>query len=78
MTKRMTIVFDDEALYTALKVESARTHRPAKDIVATALELFFEATPAEFDALLARSRGRSAKRSAESVDRVLQELGLKH
>ena len=38
MTKRMTIVFDDEGLYTALKVEAARTHRPAKDIVATALE----------------------------------------
>jgi hypothetical protein len=28
MAKRMTIVFDDEELYTALKVEVARSHRP--------------------------------------------------
>jgi len=34
----MTVVFDDEDLYTALKVEAARSHRPAKDIVAEALQ----------------------------------------
>lgn len=37
MPKRMTVVFDDEDLYTALKVEAARTGRHAKDIVAEAL-----------------------------------------
>jgi hypothetical protein len=78
MARRMTIVFDDEELYTALKVEAARTHRPAKDIVAVALEMLFEASKDEQDAILARSRMRSfAKRGGPNVDRVLEELGLK-
>lgn len=38
MARRMTVVFDDEDLYTALKVEAARSHRPAKDIVAEAVQ----------------------------------------
>ena len=33
MSKRMTVVFDDEGLYTALKVEAARNGQHAKDIV---------------------------------------------
>ena len=37
MSKRMTVVFEDEALYTALKVEAARMGRRAKDIVAEAV-----------------------------------------
>ena len=37
MAKRMTVVFDDELLYTKLKVEAARTGRHAKDIVALAV-----------------------------------------
>ena len=37
MSKRMTVVFDDDELYTALKVEAARTGRHAKDIVAEAV-----------------------------------------
>ena len=37
MSKRMTVVFDDEELYTALKVEAARRGCPAKDIVADAV-----------------------------------------
>jgi hypothetical protein len=78
MAKRMTIVFDDEELYTALKVEAARTHRPAKDIVADALELLFEATQDEHDAIRTRSRMKTfARRGGPDVDRMLQELGLK-
>ena len=37
MSRRMTVVFDDDELYTALKVEAARTGRHAKDIVAEAV-----------------------------------------
>ena len=37
MSKRMTVVFDDETLYRDLKVEAARTGRHAKDIVAEAV-----------------------------------------
>lgn len=43
MAKRMTVIFEDEALYTALKVEAARKGRHAKDIVAEALREWLEA-----------------------------------
>ena len=42
MAKRMTVIFEDEALYTALKVEAARTGRHAKDIVAEAVREWLE------------------------------------
>lgn len=78
MTRRMTVVFDDEELYTTLKVEAAKAHRPAKDIVAAALEMFFEATAEEQDAIVRRARIRSsAPRGEPAIDRVLEELGLK-
>jgi hypothetical protein len=75
MPRRMTIVFDDEALYTALKVEAARTHRPAKDIVADALHLLFEATPDEHAAILDRVRSRNG--APVDIDRLLAQLGLR-
>ncbi len=37
MSKRMTVVFHNEDLYTYLKVEAARRHRPASDIIAEAV-----------------------------------------
>ena len=43
MSKRMTVIFEDEALYTALKVEAARTGLHAKDIVAEAVREWLEA-----------------------------------
>ncbi len=43
MSKRMTVIFENEALYTALKVEAARTGRHAKDIVAEAVSEWLEA-----------------------------------
>ena len=43
MSKRMTVIFEDEALYTALKVEAARTGRYAKDIIAEAVAEWLEA-----------------------------------
>ncbi len=42
MSKRMTVVFDDEDLYTELEVEAARTGRYAKDIVAQAVREWLE------------------------------------
>lgn len=78
MARRMTIVFDDEELYTTLKVEAAKSHRPAKDIVAVALQLFFEATQDEHESILTRARVKDfARRGGSDVDRVLVELGLK-
>ena len=43
MSKRMTVIFEDEELYTALKVEAARKGRHAKDIVAEAVHEWLEA-----------------------------------
>lgn len=73
MSRRMTIVFDDEELYTQLKVEAARSHRPAKDLVADALCLLFEATADEHEVIRARAR---TKRRSGAVDGILQQLGL--
>ena len=78
MAKRMTVVFDNVDLYTTLKVEAARSHRPAKDIVAVALEMYFEATPEEHDAIITRARTRQyVTQAGPAVERVLEELGLR-
>jgi plasmid stability protein len=66
MSRRMTIVFDDEELYTRLKVEAARNHRTAKDIVAEALCLYFGP---DGDARLRAG-------TSDAVDAVLRDLGL--
>ena len=39
----MTVVFEDEGLYPALKVEAARQGQPFKDIVAQAVREWLEA-----------------------------------
>ncbi len=77
MSRRMTIVFDDEELYTTLKVEAAKTHRPAKDLVADALALLFESTPEEHATILMRARMRGyARKGGTPVEKILAELGL--
>ena len=43
MSKRMTVIFEDEELYTAVKMEAARKGRHAKDIVTEALRQWLEA-----------------------------------
>ena len=42
MAKRMTVIFDDETLYTALKVEAARKGCHPKDIVSAAVREWIE------------------------------------
>jgi hypothetical protein len=75
MARRMTIVFDDEELYTALKVAAARSHRPAKDLVADALGMYFRAIDGLDGAHSSTSTGRTTGAEGR-VDRLLQELGL--
>lgn len=41
--KKVTVVFEDDDLYTALKVQAARLNRPLKALVAEALEVWLEA-----------------------------------
>lgn len=38
MSRKMTVVFHNEELYTDLKVEAARRHIPASDIIAEAVQ----------------------------------------
>lgn len=40
--KRMTVLFEDEALYTAVKVEAARRNTPLKDLVTQAVREWLE------------------------------------
>lgn len=42
MSKRMTIVFHNEKLYTALKMEAARRHQPVSELVAQAVQEWLE------------------------------------
>jgi hypothetical protein len=42
MTRKMTVVFHDEDLYTNLKVEAARRHTAASEIVSEAIQQWLE------------------------------------
>jgi len=42
MSRKMTVVFHDEDLYTYLKVEAARRHMPASEIIADAVNDWLE------------------------------------
>ena len=42
MKRKMTVVFHDEELYTYLKVEAARRHTAASEIVADAVRQWLE------------------------------------
>lgn len=41
--KKVTVVFEDDELYTALKVQAARANRPLKELVAEAIGAWLEA-----------------------------------
>ena len=47
MTKKMTVVFHDEELYTDLKIEAFKRHKPASEIVAEAVREWLEAKESE-------------------------------
>ena len=42
MSRKMTVVFHNENLYTYLKVEAARRHIPASEIIADAVSEWLE------------------------------------
>lgn len=47
MSKKMTVVFHDEELYTDLKIEAIRRHKPASQIIAEAVKEWLEAKESE-------------------------------
>lgn len=77
MARRMTVVFDDEELYTALKVEAARRHVPAKDIVAEALQQWIEMQEDLEDLAVYEERIAEYDRvGGIPHEQVMKELGL--
>jgi hypothetical protein len=42
MSRKMTVVFHNEELYTYLKVEAARRHMPASEIISDAVSEWLE------------------------------------
>ncbi len=78
MARRMTVIFDDEELYTALKVEAARQHRPAKEIVAEAIQQWLlELREDEEDLRIAEERLESYRREGGVPhEEVMEKLGL--
>lgn len=52
--KKVTVIFENEELYTAIKVEAARLNRHLKDVVREALEVWLEVQEDAEDAILAQ------------------------
>jgi predicted transcriptional regulator len=77
MSKKMTVVFHDEELYTDLKIEAVRRHRPASEIVAEAVKEWLDVQEEEellpeIDAALAEYENKGG-RSWEEVEREWKE-----
>ena len=79
MSRRMTVVFDDDELYTALKVEAARTGRHAKDIVAEAVREWL-ATQEDEQLLgdLEEARLEWQRRGGIEASQFFEELATDH
>ena len=79
--KRMTVVFEDDALYTAVKVEAARRNRRLKDLVTDALrEWLEEQEDAEWlpavEAARADWRARGGVEARKLFGRIAEEENL--
>ncbi len=75
MTKRMTVVFHDEDLYTHLKVEAARRHRPASYLVAQAVREWLESREdAELLPVIEAARAEWHAKGARPWAKVEHEL----
>ena len=75
MSKRMTVVFHDEDLYTYLKVEAARRHKPASDIIAEAVWEWLESREdAELMPVVEAARTEWQEKGGRPWAEVEQEL----
>ena len=75
MSKRMTVVFDDEGLYTALKVAAVRSGQHAKDIVAQAVRDWLQAREdEELQAGLAEARQEWERDGGRDAGEFFAEL----
>jgi len=73
--KRMTVVFHEEELYTALKVEAARRHRPASELIAEAVREWLEhQEDAEWVPLVEEARAEWQAQGGQPWEAVKEEL----
>lgn len=76
MTRRMTVVFHNEDLYTYLKVEAARRHIAASDIIADAVREWLESREdAELLPAIEAARAEWQEKGGRPWSEVEQELG---
>ena len=75
MSRRMTVVFHDEDLYTTLKVEAARRHIPASEIIAEAVGEWLETREdAELLPVIESARAEWKEKGGRSWSVVESEL----
>lgn len=75
MSRRMTVVFHDEELYTYLKVEAARRHMPASNIIADAVREWLESREdAELLPVILTARAEWKEKGGRPWSEVEQEL----
>jgi len=75
--KRMTVIFEDDALYTELKVAAARRGCHAKDIVSEAVREWLETQEdAELGADLEERRREYQREGGVPIEEVFREAGL--
>lgn len=76
MSRRMTVVFDDEGLYTALEVAAVRSGQHAKDIIAQAVcESLQAREDEELQNDLAESRREWERYGGREAGDFFSELG---
>ena len=76
--KKMTVVFDDDALYTTVKVEAARRNQPVKKLISQALTEWLEAQEdaellSEIEAARTEWRQKGGIDAGEFFDRLKAE-----
>lgn len=75
MTKKMTVVFHDEELYTDLKIEAVKRGKPASEIVAEAVKEWLDAQEdAELIPIIAAARKELKEKGSRPWAEVEKEL----
>lgn len=75
MSRRMTVVFHDDELYTNLKIEAVRRRKPASDIVSEAvLEWLESREDAELLPVIAAARDEWKEKGGRPWTEVEREM----
>jgi len=78
MSRKMTVVFHDEDLYTNLKIEAVRCHSAASEIVADAVRQWLEnREDAEIIPVIESARSEWKKKGGRPWSDVEQEMETK-